>query len=93
MSSKTNKKQKHEKPKHTVESYKNKIVLFLNQCGKKTLSSRELSAKCHSRQGGTANYNQALRELAEEGVIFIKKTAKNLFVIKTWIFPCQSRKT
>lgn len=89
MSSKTNKKQKHEKPKHTVESYKNKIVLFLNQCGKKMLSSRELSAKCHSRQGGTANYNQALRELAEEGVIFIKKQQKIYLSSKLGYFPAK----
>ena len=76
MSSKTNKKQKHEKPKHTVESYKNKIMLFLNQGGKKAISVRELSSKCRSRQGSSANFNLALRELAEDGIIFIKKQQK-----------------
>ena len=89
MSSKTNKKQKHEKPKHTVESYKNKIMLFLNQGGKKAISVRELSSKCRSRQGSSANFNLALRELAEDGIIFIKKQQKIYLSSKLGYFPAK----
>ena len=85
MSSKADKKSKAAKgaalsAKYSVESYKNKIMVFLNQNKKKVLSCSELAAKCHSRKGCQSNYNTALRELAEDGIIFIKKQQKSLVV-------------
>ena len=92
MSAKNGKKSKHSKitnPKHTVESYKNKISTFLNQCSRKSLSISELSAKCRTKQGSHENFSIALRELAEEGVVFIKKQQKVLLAAKLGYFPAK----
>lgn len=94
MSSKADKKSKAAKgaalsAKYSVESYKNKIMVFLNQNKKKVLSCSELAAKCHSRKGCQSNYNTALRELAEDGIIFIKKQQKVVLSSKMGYYPAK----
>lgn len=59
--------------KFSVEGYKNKIVTFVQKSGKKPISPKELAAKCRSIKGNEGNYNSAIAELTEDGVIFLRK--------------------
>lgn len=75
---KSNKKKGHNNQKRigdkfSVEGYRNKIVTFVQKNGKKPISPKELAAKCRSFKGSENNFKQAISELTEEGVIFMRK--------------------
>lgn len=59
--------------KFSVESYKNKISTFVQKSGKKPISPKDLAAKCRSVRGNESNYNLAISELIEDGVICQRK--------------------
>lgn len=63
------------KDKVTVESYKNKIVTFLNT-GKKLIPLNELETKCRTKKSGRENFIQAFTELRDEGIITVRKGMK-----------------
>lgn len=59
--------------KFSVEGYKNRIVTFVQKSGKKPISPKELAAKCRSIKGNEANFNLAVNELIEDGIICQRK--------------------
>ena len=59
--------------KHSIKSYRNKIMVFLNKNGKKPLAQKDLAAKCKSKKGSASAYSEAYHELIRDGVIFEKK--------------------
>lgn len=59
--------------KYSVENYRNKIVTFLQTHNKRTILEKDLSAKCRSKKGNSANYKKAVQELCKEGIIVVKK--------------------
>ena len=65
MSGKNKKKSSAEKKSSalSVESYKNKIVTFLQAYGKKTMPVSELETKCRTKKNGKENFVQAFSEL------------------------------
>lgn len=60
----------------STESYKNKIVTFLNSYNKKAMPLSELESKCRTKKNGRENFVTAFGELRSEGVIMIKKGMK-----------------
>ena len=70
MSNKNNSKEK-----VTIESYKNKIVTFLNT-GKRLIPLNELETKCRTKKSGRENFIQAFTELRDEGIITVRKGMK-----------------
>lgn len=60
----------------STESYKNKIVTFLNSYNKKTMPLSELESKCRTKKHGRENFAAAFGELRSEGVIMMKKGMK-----------------
>ncbi len=76
MANKKNTKNfKNTKDKVTVESYKNKIVTYLNT-GKKLIPLNELETKCRTKKSGRENFVQAFTELRDEGVVTVRKGMK-----------------
>lgn len=69
------KNKKNSKDKVTVESYKNKIVTYLNT-GKKLIPLNELETKCRTKKTGRENFVQAFTELRDEGVVTVRKGMK-----------------
>ncbi len=63
------------KEKVTIESYKNKIVTFLNT-GKRLIPLNELETKCRTKKSGRENFIQAFTELRDEGIITVRKGMK-----------------
>lgn len=63
------------KDKVTIESYKNKIVTFLNT-GKRLIPLNELETKCRTKKSGRENFIQAFTELRDEGIITVRKGMK-----------------
>ncbi|MBQ3567123.1 MAG: ribonuclease R [Oscillospiraceae bacterium] len=59
--------------KFSVEGYKNRIVTFVQKSGKKPVSPKDLATKCRSVRGNEANFNLAVNELIEDGVICQRK--------------------
>lgn len=62
-------KRKFEGKKFSVEDYKSRILIFVKKSGRKPISFKELAAKCRSIKGNEKNYQLALNELLEDGVI------------------------
>lgn len=60
----------------SVESYKNKIVTFLEKNDKKTMPLNELESKCRTKKNGRENFAAAFGELRSEGVVMMKKGMK-----------------
>ncbi len=76
MANKKNTKNiKNTKDKVTVESYRNKIVTYLNT-GKKLIPLNELETKCRTKKSGRENFVQAFTELRDEGVVTVRKGMK-----------------
>ena len=59
--------------KHSVNYYKNKILLVLNQAGKKPLTRNDIIAKSKCRKSESDIFKNALDELRNEGLIFEQK--------------------
>lgn len=66
--------------KHSVNFYKSKILLILNQNGKKSTSKNDLYGKCKCKKSESDLFNQAITELKNEGMIFGQK---NGFVLSS----------
>ncbi len=60
----------------TAESYKKKIVTFLNTYDKKLMPLSELESKCRTKKQGRENFITAFDQLRTEGVIIMKKAMK-----------------
>ncbi len=69
------KNKKNSKDKVTVESYKNKIVTYLNT-GKRLIPLNELETKCRTKKSGRENFVQAFTELRDEGIVTVRKGMK-----------------
>ena len=69
------KNKKNSKNEITAESYKNKIVTFLNT-GKKLIPLHELETKCRTKKSGRENFVQAFTELRDEGIVTVRKGMK-----------------
>lgn len=67
------KKKKFEGDKFSVEGYKNRIQIFVRKNGKKPISPKDLGAKCRSIKGNEKNYNIAIAQLIEDGIIYQRK--------------------
>ncbi|MBE6846220.1 MAG: ribonuclease R [Ruminococcus sp.] len=59
--------------KFSVEGYRNRIITFVRKSGKKPISPKELAAKCRSIRGCESNYNLAVSELIQDGIICQRK--------------------
>lgn len=64
--------------KNTVstESYKNKIVTFLNKYEKKLMPLHELEVKCRTKKNGRENFAAAFDQLRTEGIVTMRKGMK-----------------
>ena len=60
----------------SVESYKNKIVTFLQNYNKKMMPLNELESKCRTKKYGTDNFKIAVNELRSEGTVTVRKNMK-----------------
>lgn len=60
----------------SAESYKNKIITFLEQYGKKLMPLSELESKCRTKKFGRDNFITAFDELRTDGVIMMRKGMK-----------------
>ena len=69
------KNKKNSKNEITAESYKNKIVTFLNT-GKKLIPLHELETKCRTKKSGRENFVEAFTELRDEGIVTVRKGMK-----------------
>jgi len=59
--------------KHSVNYYKNKILLVLNQAGKKPLTRNDMIAKSKCKKSESDIFRKALDELKTDGLIFDQK--------------------
>lgn len=59
--------------KHSVNYYKNKILLVLNQAGKKPLTRNDMIAKSKCKKSESDIFKKALDELRTDGLIFDQK--------------------
>ena len=68
------------------EFYKKKIILFLQKNGKKSLSYKELAFKCKAKKAEMVDFNAALEELKDQGIVFERK---NGFILSSilGVFP------
>lgn len=89
MSEKNRKKQTAAKGRAPVsaESYKKKIVTFLQANGKKTMSLSELESKCKTKRSGRDNFVQAFSELRTEGTVMMKKGMKVALCSRMNVYP------
>lgn len=60
----------------SVDSYKNKIITFLEKHDKKAMPLNELESKCRTKKNGRDNFVTAFGELRSEGVVMMKKGMK-----------------
>ncbi len=59
--------------KHSVNYYKNKILLVLNQAGKKPMTRNDMIAKSRCKKTESDLFKNALDELKAEGLVFDQK--------------------
>ncbi|MCM1132392.1 MAG: ribonuclease R [Ruminococcus flavefaciens] len=76
MSGKSKKKHSAVSAGISVESYKNKIVTFLQSSGKKLMPVAELEKKCRTKKAGRDNFVKAFDELRTEGIVVMRKGMK-----------------
>ncbi len=60
----------------SAESYKNKILTFLEKSGKKPMPLSELESKCRTKKYGRDNFITAFDELRTDGIIMMRKGMK-----------------
>lgn len=76
MSGKSKKKNISHNQEISVESYKNKIVTFLQSYNKKLMTVAELEKKCRTKKSGRNNFVQAFDELRTDGIVVMRKGMK-----------------
>lgn len=88
--SEKNKKKTAEKKKSelvSVESYRNKIVTFLQKSSKKSMAISELESKCRTKKSGRDNFVTAFDQLRTEGVVMVKKGMKAALCSRVGMYP------
>lgn len=70
-----------------IETYKKKIVTFLQTYNKKTMPINELENKCRTKKHGRDNFINAFDELRTEGIITVKKGMKTGLCSRLNIYP------
>ncbi|MDE6540276.1 MAG: ribonuclease R [Ruminococcus sp.] len=70
-----------------IETYKKKIVTFLQTYNKKTMPINELENKCRTKKQGRENFMNAFDELRTEGIITVKKGMKTGLCSRLDIYP------
>lgn len=70
-----------------IETYKKKIITFLQAYNKKTMPINELENKCRTKKQGRDNFINAFDELRTEGVITVKKGMKTGLCSRLNIYP------
>lgn len=60
----------------STESYKNKILTFLEKSGKKPMPLSELESKCRTKKYGRDNFITAFDEMRTDGIIMMRKGMK-----------------
>lgn len=80
-------KKKNTSPKTDIETYKKKIITFLQTNGKKTMPVNELETKCRTKKQGRDNFINAFDELRTEGIITVRKGMKAGLCSRLDIYP------
>lgn len=80
-------KKKINSQKSDIETYKKKIVTFLQTYNKKTMPISELENKCRTKKQGRDNFMNAFDELRTEGVITVRKGMKAGLCSRLNIYP------
>lgn len=80
-------KKKNISHKTDIETYKKKIITFLQTCNKKTMQINELETKCRSKKQGRDNFINAFDELRTEGIITVRKGMKAGLCSRLNIYP------
>lgn len=80
-------KKKNISNKTDIETYKKKIITFLQTCNKKTMPVNELETKCRSKKQGRDNFINAFDELRTEGIITVRKGMKAGLCSRLNIYP------
>lgn len=73
----------------SIDSYKNKIVTFLETNGKKLMPLSELESKCRTKKFGRDNFVAAFDELRTDGVIMMRKGMKAALCSKMKCRPAE----
>ncbi|MCM1315409.1 MAG: ribonuclease R [Prevotella sp.] len=81
------KKKNNSSNKTDIETYKKKIITFLQTYNKKTMPISELENKCRTKKQGRENFMNAFDELRTEGVITVKKGMKTGLCSRLNIYP------
>jgi len=80
-------KKKNTSQKTDVETYKKKIITFLQTNSKKTMPINELETKCRTKKQGRDSFMNAFDELRTEGVITVRKGMKAGLCSRLNIYP------
>lgn len=80
-------KKKNISHKTDIETYKKKIITFLQTSNKKTMSVSELETKCRTKKQGRDNFINAFDELRTEGIITVRKGMKTGLCSRLNIYP------
>lgn len=80
-------KKKNTSQKTDIETYKKKIITFLQTYGKKTMPISELENKCRSKKQGRDNFMKAFDELRTDGIITVRKGMKTGLCSRLDIYP------
>lgn len=73
----------------STESYKNKIITFLEKNGKKLMPLSELETKCRTKKYGRETFTAAFEELRTDGVIMLRKGMKAALCSKMKCKPAE----
>ncbi|MDE6678878.1 MAG: ribonuclease R [Ruminococcus sp.] len=80
-------KKKNTSNKTDIETYKKKIITFLQTNSKKTMPINELETKCRTKKQGRDNFMNAFDELRTEGIITVRKGMKTGLCSRLNIYP------
>ena len=81
------KKKNNSSNKTDIETYKKKIITFLQTYNKKTMPISELENKCRTKKQGRDNFINAFDQLRTEGVITVRKGMKTGLCSRLNIYP------
>ncbi|MDE5862412.1 MAG: ribonuclease R, partial [Ruminococcus sp.] len=81
------KKKNNSSNKTDIETYKKKIITFLQTYNKKTMPISELENKCRTKKQGRDNFINAFDQLRTEGIITVRKGMKTGLCSRLNIYP------